>query len=102
MRWGTVHTLVSMWLVRLHDHVLKRQRCCLCSGALDLSWVVFAGTNAFFQGGNFKAAAAAALSGAPNITGTATQVCRRQDLPNGQGLVHQRPTTEECAWSHRY
>jgi hypothetical protein len=80
MRWGTVHTVVSVWLVRLHDCFLKQPRCYLCSGALDLSWVIFAGTNAFPQGGNFKAAAAAALSGAPTISGTATQVCRVQGL----------------------
>lgn len=53
---------------------------CLCSGSLDISYVVFAGTNAARFGGTFSTVAAAAVTGVPDISGTATQVRRPPHL----------------------
>jgi hypothetical protein len=43
---------------------------------LDISYVVFAGTNGFRFGDTFSTVAAAPVTGKPTISGTATQVRR--------------------------
>ena len=69
--------VISGW----HDPS-ETKRGCLCSGSLDISYVVFAGTNGFRFGGTFTTAAAAAVTGVPAISGSATQVRARPKTLN--------------------